>query len=136
MKHGKFSATFISRNFFPDYFPNKLRVINTGLCYDWAYYAYRLFPTVQLWSDYSHAWVQLGRRHYDSEVFRGTPDYRLLPCNRVCGLVDPKPMPVETFKEHWNHNGGRRPEHWDIMLEAKLEKVTGNKYRQYSPILA
>lgn len=133
----RFSATFISRHLFPDYFPNDLPEINAGRCYDWAYFGWRLFPNVQLWMDEYHAWVQVmgTGRHYDSETCYGVKDYRKLPCNIKCGLEDPRPVDVDEFKDFWDCNGGGGQRHWDSKLEKQLLKLAGDLYTFDTPII-
>lgn len=76
----QFDANLITQTFFPEVHP---RDINSGKCCNWAYYAYLLFPNVQLCSIIdkerllsgeiylSHAYVKLEDRLYDSETPNG-----------------------------------------------------------------
>src|SRR5258706_9325250 len=120
-----FNGTFISRHFFPDYFNNGiLQVINRGRCYDWAYFAHRLFGAT-LWATDFHAWVQVQNqdqndsrwktRFFDSETPSGVTNFMALRCNiRNAFPVPwsdqaPKRMELQEFKDFWDENdGGKR----------------------------
>lgn len=111
----QFDAEFISRTFFPKFYPSQLHRINHGECYDWAYYGYCLFPTVKLWTTENHAWIQDGDGlYYDSETHQGIAKHDRLPCNRVCGWEEQHPteMNVDQFKTAWQEWGIKTPHHW------------------------
>src|SRR5271166_2651272 len=60
----KFSATFISKTFYPYEHKHKMHSsINMGRCYDWAFTAYAIWPDLILWSTPHHAWVQMNDRY-------------------------------------------------------------------------
>lgn len=138
----QFNGTFITRHFFPRFFRhNDLQSINAGHCYDWAYYAWRLFPNVVLWTTDYHAWVQVGKKFYDSETNpKGVLNFMHLGCNRRHGpdpWADQHPvrMDVKDFQKFWNKHGGGFKNHWDSMLEGSLQKVLGKRYSERTPIL-
>lgn len=141
----KFNGPFITRHFFADYLSRKwVQGINQGRCYDWAYFAYRMFPDVTLWTTDYHAWVQVwdrekGYRFFDSETPKGVKSFMELGCNRRHGPMPwsdqaPTRMNVKDFKEFWNKHGGGFKRHWDSMLEVDLKKVLGKRYREDGPI--
>ena len=113
----KFSADFINRVFYPlEYSRATLQTINSGRCYDWAYYAYCLWNNVQLWSCDTHAWVHVGEKFYDSESPDGVRDYSQLGCNSRWGWEkEPKPMNIGTFKSMWSRIGSGRRKHWHLL---------------------
>lgn len=120
----KFSAAFISKNFFPeDYKAKNLMAINSGRCYDWAYIGYCLWPSVVLWTTDCHAWIQSGRKFYDSESHRGLKDHQELRCNSDWPGDEQAPtvMPVDEFKHFWNVYGGGRRFHWDKLVKQIKE---------------
>jgi hypothetical protein len=121
----KFSADFISQIFYPEEWKKGwLRSINSGRCYDWAYYAYCLWPNVKLWTTEHHAWVQVGKKFFDSESGNGIQDHCKLNCNSVWPGEETPPtiMSSEDFQKFWNKNGGGRKYHWDIMQQEIREK--------------
>lgn len=143
----KFSARFINRTFFASLIRRRSAAdINVGRCYDWAYYAYCLFPDVTLWNNAGHSWVQYQEKFYDSECPDGVESFSDIPCNyRNPWLLDPDEekyavtingeklvkklfingpceLNSEQFKSFWNKNGGGRREHWELMLEEMLNK--------------
>jgi len=146
----RFNGTFISRHFFPSFFEhNALKVINSGRCYDWAYFAHRLFGA-QLWTTDYHAWVQIqnpdqndGRwrtRYFDSETPNGVSNFMSLGCN----IRNAYPLPwdeqapqrveLQEFKEFWDEHGGGHRRHWGSMLEPQLQKVLGKRFSELTPI--
>lgn len=137
-----FNGSFITRHFFPDFLKyDNVQGINSGYCYDWAYYAYRLFPDVKLWTTDYHAWVQVGKKFFDSETRNGVSNFMLLGCNRRHGpipweILPPIRMEVDSFKPFWDEHGGGHKRHWDSMLEKKLKKVLGKRYSEMTPIFA
>ena len=142
-----FNSFFVTRHFFPDYLRhNNVRGINGGRCYDWAYYAHRIFG-VQLWTTDYHAWVQVPQEEkwhwkqlfFDSETVKGVSNFMLLGCNRRHAPAPwdnqaPTRMNVGDFKEFWNEHGGGFKRHWESMLEAKLKEVLGKRYSELTPI--
>jgi len=136
-----FNAEFITRHLFRNYMKaGNLSLINRGRCYDWAYYAYRLFPNIQLWTTDFHAWVEAKGKHWDSEAPHGVRDYLKLRCNVLNSFPcpwdeqEPVKMEVDEFKDFWDHHGSGRRYHWDNFLEFELQKVLGKRYREMSPI--
>jgi hypothetical protein len=119
-----FSAAFISKIFYPDlYKEDRLYLVNHGQCYDWAMYAWHLFPMVNLWSTYNHAWVQVLDKHFDSETNLGRKNPRTLPCNKECGYNGARPIfDVDAFKDHWNNHGGRDDYHWEKLIDNIMDK--------------
>lgn len=116
----RLSPEFINNIFFPDYVRcNNVCDINSGRCYDWAYYVYCLYPTAQLWTTDYHAWVRYSGRFWDSESPRGVKDVDSLGCNSRWGWesIPPKPIDVVPFKRLWSRFGRGRKYHWDLMLE-------------------
>lgn len=158
----RFSSTFISRHFFFDYFSqDRLATVNNGQCYDWAYFAHRLFG-VQLWTTDYHAWVEVWkkrklrpgeivpknrmywpqeRRWFDSETIRGVKSFTDLASHiRLGGSVPwgevpAKAIDLQEFKELWNEIGAGYTYHWDSILEPKLVRVLGKHYKVSTPIL-
>lgn len=136
-----FNGTFISRHFFPSFFKfNTLKVINSGRCYDWAYFAHRLFG-VRLWATDFHAWVQYGRKHYDSETGKvGVMNFMNLGCNKRNAFPvpwqdhAPTPMELKEFKDFWDKHGGGFRRHWDSKLESELRCVLGKRFSELTPI--
>jgi hypothetical protein len=116
VKPAQFDADFISQVFFPKYYPDHLTMVNCGYCYDWAYYAYCLWPHVELWSTLGHAWVQLKGKCYDSEAPQGVESHLSLPTNRRPRGESMKFNPQE-FKDFWDGRGGGRRFHWDKMIK-------------------
>lgn len=146
----RFNGTFISRHFFPTFFENDaLKVINSGRCYDWAYYAHRLFGA-WLWTTDFHAWVQYQNpdqndsrwraRFFDSETPNGVANFMGLSCNRRNSYPvpwdehAPKRMELQAFKNFWDEHGGGHRRHWDSMLEAQLKTVLGKRFKEETPI--
>jgi hypothetical protein len=141
----QFNGTFISRHFFPSFFEhNALKVINSGRCYDWAYYAHRLFG-VQLWTTDFHAWVQVIERdkpyrYFDSETPNGVSNFLNLGCNRRNSFPvpwdehAPRRMELQAFKSFWDEHGGGHRRHWESMLEAQLRTVLGKRFSELTPI--
>lgn len=137
----QFNATFVSRHFFPTYFKNKaLDNINYGRCYDWAYFAHRLFG-VDLWTTDYHAWVRYGNRWFDSETHNGVVSFMDLRCNiRIGGAVPWGDIPpkrignIENFKAVWDEHGGGFRHHWNSMLESDLCRVLGKRFTNLTPI--
>jgi len=137
-----FNGTFISRHFFPDYFKyNNLRTINSGRCYDWAYFGHRLFGA-DLWATDFHAWCKVGRKYHDSETGKyGVLNFMQLGCNRRNAYplpwdeYGPQQMTLQEFKDFWDREGGGHRRHWDNMLEPLLQRVLGKRYRDTTPII-
>lgn len=159
----KFSSSFINRHFFPSYLQfNRLSSINTGRCYDWAFFAHRLFG-VELWATDYHAWVEVWvpkakqpepvttggyyygpvkeRRYFDSETPKGVSSFMDLGCNIRCANPipwesdPPKRFELEQFKQFWDKHGGGYKRHWDSMLEPELKKVLNKHYSEVTPII-
>lgn len=121
----RFDANFITQIFYPyEWANNRHQSINTGRCYDWAYYAYCLWKNVVLWTTEHHAWVQVGKKFFDSESSSGIMDHTKLNCNALWPgeEVLPTAMHADKFKELWNDCGGGRKFHWDLMQEEIREK--------------
>src|ERR1035441_2650908 len=107
-----FNGRFVTRHLFRNYLEHKtLSFINMGRCYDWAYYAYHLFPDVQLWTTDFYAWVEAKGKHWDSETPKGVKSYMKLGCNVrnsfPCPWDEQEPvtMEVDEFKDFWDRNG-------------------------------
>jgi hypothetical protein len=146
----RFNGTFITRHLFPDFFVyNNQRGINSGYCYDWAYYAHRLF-NAQLWTTDYHAWVLVNtqdqrtgswsQRFFDSETPGGVKNFMQLGCNVRHGPVPwddhaPKSMGVQAFKKFWDSHGAGYRYHWDSRLETNLRKTLGKRFREATPII-
>ena len=137
-----FNGTFINRHFFPDYLKHGvLHTINHGRCYDWAYYAHRLFNT-QLWTTDFHAWVRWDNRYYDSETSGGVRNFLQLQCNVRNAFpvpwdgYPPKRVDVKEFKDFWDEHGGGKRRHWDTLLEADLRRVLGKRFSELTPIFS
>ncbi len=145
-----FNGPFITRHFFPWNFKhNALKIINQGRCYDWAYFAHRLFG-VQLWATDYHAWVEVNsqdpktyqwsHRFFDSETPNGVSNFMLLGCNKRNAFPvpwdgqAPKRMELTEFKTFWDKEGGGFKRHWDSMLEGDLKRVLGKRYSELTPI--
>ena len=136
----RFNGTFINRHFFPAYFKHQtLSAINSGRCYDWAYFAHRLFGA-ELWSTDYHAWVQYEGRHFDSETHKGVRSFMDLRCNRRNAFPvpwddhGPSRMKLQNFKDFWDEEGGGRRRHWDSILEADLRRILGKRFSELTPI--
>ena len=132
---------FINRHLFGNYLKNNnLQLINMGRCYDFAYYAHRLFPDVQLWTTDFHAWVEAKGKHWDSETSKGVKSYMKLGCNVrnsfPCPWDEQEPvtMEVDEFKSFWDRNGSGRRRHWDNFLELELKAALGKRYSKMTPI--
>lgn len=123
----QFEPEFISKNFFPKYYPARLGAINNGECYDWAYYAHRLFSNTNLWSTDYHAWIEKDGFHYDSEAPGGVIGWENLRTNTFWSGT-PMRQSLEEFKEFWNQHGGGKKRHWDSILEKHMEIVLGDFY--------
>ncbi len=144
-----FNGPFITRHFFPDYVRRQdVRGINSGRCYDWAYFAHRMFG-VQLWTTDYHAWIQVNEHQkwgwkqlfFDSETVKGVNNFMLLGCNKRHAPAPwddqaPVRMTLEDFKEFWDEHGGGYKHHWDSMLENDLKRVLGKRYSELTPIFA
>lgn len=147
---GHFNGTFITRHFFPEYLKhNNLQAINMGRCYDWAYFAHRLFG-VQLWSTDFHAWVKVNNpdqndsrwrsRFFDSETPKGVSNFMLLGCNKRNAFPvpwdehAPRTMELWDFKNFWDKHGGGHKRHWGSILEPALKKILGKRYSELTPI--
>lgn len=135
-----FNGTFINRHFFPDYLKHgTLSRINQGKCYDWAYYAHRLF-NAQLWTTDFHAWVRWDMNYYDSETVKGVQNFMRLRCNMRNAFPlpwdgqAPKRIGVQEFKAFWDEHGGGKRKHWDTVLEADLRRVLGKRFSEMTPI--
>lgn len=135
-----FNPTFINRHFFPNYLKHGiLDTINHGRCYDWAYYAHRLFKA-QLWTTDYHAWVRWDGRYFDSETVKGVRNFLGLRCNiRNAFPVPwsdnpPQEIHIQEFKDFWDEHGGGKRRHWDSILEVDLRKVLGHRYSELTPI--
>ena len=137
-----FNGTFINRHFFPNYLKHgSLSLINQGRCYDWAYYAYRLF-NVQLWTTDYHAWVRWDGNYFDSETVKGVQNFMKLRCNMRNAFPlpwdgqAPKRVDVQEFKTFWDEHGGGKRRHWDTVLEADLRNVLGKRFSELTPIFS
>jgi hypothetical protein len=135
-----FNARFVARHFFPEKYPNQLRAINGGECYDFAWLCFRLFPGVQLWSSDWHAWVELQGKFFDSEALRGVTDYLDLPFHKRNREIywdeqEPRSMDLTSFKALWDSVGIGRRCHWEGWHEHHLKRVLGKRYRETTPIL-
>lgn len=120
-----FSASFINRVFFPrEYKSKELAAINTGRCYDWAYLGYCLWPGVLLWTTDMHAWVQKGRKFYDSESVTGLKDHNELRCNAWFPGDEQSPtvMDIQSFKDFWDEHGGGKRRHWGALHDKIINK--------------
>ncbi len=146
-----FNGPFITRHFFPDYVRHRnVQGINSGRCYDWAYFAHRMFG-VQLWTTDYHAWVQVHKqdpvnhmwshRFYDSETSKGVQNFLALGCNVRHAPAPwdeqaPCTMALDEFKAFWDRHGGGYKRHWESMLEKDLQRVLGKRYSELTPIFA
>jgi len=108
----RFNANFITHTFFPEYIGEE-GFINSGRCYDWAYYAYCLFPTVQIWTTDFHAWIQYGKRFFDSVHPLGSESELTY---HGWDETEPCILPISEFKNMWDEIGGGRKHHWNRML--------------------
>lgn len=111
----KFSASFVTRTFFPDEYKEDRSRINYGMCYDWAYIAYCLWGNVKLWTSEYHAWVQVGKKFYDSESFQGVWSPGDLQCSRRSGYgtLLPTYMEAEEFCRTWTEYNDLEDGYWD-----------------------
>lgn len=139
----KFNGNFISRHFYPNYFRSWVNQINRGECYDWAYYAHRLFG-LELWTTDWHAWVKevhtAGNRHYDSESPNGVKNLLNLNFHRRNSYPipwqsqSPTQLSLEDFKDFWDEIGAKNRYHWDSILEVNIKRVLGKRYSELTPI--
>lgn len=121
----RLNPTFLNSTFFSGY--HNVGDINCGRCYDWAYYAYCLYPNVELWSTADHAWVYYDGRHWDAEVIRGRMHFSLLPIHKgIKNFIDsPLQLSAPDFKRLWDRIGAGRTNHWDLMIsEMKQAGLT------------
>jgi len=137
-----FNGTFINRHFFPNYLKHgSLSLINQGRCYDWAYYAHRLF-NAQLWTTDFHAWVRWDGNYFDSESANGFSNFMKQRCNMrnafplPWSFTPPVRMEVKAFKAFWDEHGGGKRRHWDTVLEADLRNVLGKRFSEMTPIFS
>lgn len=118
---GAFNAPFITQVFFPRCFKRGCYdCVNYGKCYDWAFYAYCLFSEVQLWTNWSHAWVEVDGKFYDSRYHMGVT--REEATDVRFNRNDNRMVSVQELKEFWNEHGGGRRDHWDLMLQEIRDK--------------
>lgn len=119
LPNGKFSAELINKEFFPGYLDN-LKLINLGRCYDWAYYAWCMFPNVSIWMIDQHAWIRSDNKHYDCEAVKGVTNYRSLPLFDRYPELSQRGHEVKSiflFKNFWNQYGGGYRNHWHTLIE-------------------
>lgn len=116
-------AHTINATFYSKYLEvNRLEAVNWGQCFDWAYYAYCLYP-ISLWTTDHHAWVELGGMYYDSEAPSGRLDFMKLGCNARSGWerLSPRKVSAHYFQGIWNQygcfsQGGLKPGHWKKLI--------------------
>lgn len=127
----EFDAEFITAVFFTnEYRNNNLISINSGRCYDWAYYAVRTFShlPIELYSTESHAYVKYEDRYYDSEAPRGVEKWNRLRTNAWWSGYHRR-MDLEGFKKLWDSIGAGKRYHWDSELEENMKRILGRYYR-------
>lgn len=117
----RLDINWISYTFFRGYWDQRnLHVINTGICYNFAYIGYCLYPEVKLWSNYNHAWVQGATgRHYDSVAPKGKKHHEDLDTNLMCHDVDnflAREQTVEEFKDTWQKFGRQKTTLWERLV--------------------
>src|SRR5579863_6022582 len=105
----EFSSDFITRVFYPRCWKSSCPdCINYGECYDWAYYAYCLFPEVQLWHNRNHAWVKTRDRFFDSQYMDGIYPENDISVDRRFSRTLAKHVSSEELQTFWNnHVAGR-----------------------------
>lgn len=138
----QFNGAFITRHFFPSFLENdNVSAINSGYCYDWAYYGHRLFGA-DLWTTDYHAWCRYGQKYHDSETGKyGVNNFMNLGCNRRNAFPlpweekAPQSLSLEDFKAFWKPYSDRAAHnHWKSSLEPKLRKILGKLYQEATPI--
>lgn len=138
----QFNGQFINRHFYEYEFQNNLLYrINSGECYDWAYYGHRLFGA-ELWTTDYHAWCRVGKKYHDSETGKyGVLNFMNLGCNVRNAFPipwedkPPQALPLEEFKKFWSaYSYMAENDHWTTMLEPELQRVLGKLYREATPI--
>lgn len=83
--------------------------INDGLCYYWAYVAYKLFGgsliTVDSWG--GHAFIKVNDLYYDSETPDGVEDWSKLPFFVFYDVSeeDARKQKPKAFARHWGSCG-------------------------------
>lgn len=124
MKPKKFSATFITKTFYPGWKP---AVINCGECYSWAYCALKVFPNsgIELCNteNNEHAFIKIGNLFYDSESVRGVKDWRQLHCITFMArgskyLMRAQKYSLSKYKSLWNNK-----DHWKKLDNLIKEKI-------------
>jgi hypothetical protein len=123
-----FDANLITSTFFKGVKPSN---INCGDCWRWAYYAYRLFPGVELWTNSDHAWIKYNGLYYDSESPNGVECFEDLKCNRFMGSFDGEKLSLRLFKDFWREENRRiKLPGWQ-MLEANIRRFKRNNERTF-----
>jgi len=120
---------FVTHTFFPTVSdPSDL---NTGRCFLWAYYAFRLYDKVHLWDSGIHAFIRYRGKFYDSERSEGVTDWKDLPATNFgvgCGRADCRApatkLTLTQFKDdkHWGMNARKRQVVWKD-IDRQVEKV-------------
>ncbi len=97
-----FEPTIITDLFFKGW---DRQVINQGYCYEWSYFAHKLFNEVdiKLWSTVNrhHAFIKVGNNFYDSEAPQGMSVWQDLPCCRRVNPSQAWQMDLESYKKYW-----------------------------------
>jgi hypothetical protein len=111
----------ITREFFPEYLGRE-ELINNGRCYKWAYIAARLYSDVMIWSNMSHAFVEIDGLFYDAESPNGVLELESLNCNHRRGIDrdDSWVQTLEELVEYWEDHGKTGFDNVDE-LEKKIE---------------
>lgn len=122
------SLKFITDTFYSDW--KRVRAINCGECYSWAYLAHRVLQhrgiQSELWCSEDHAFLKIGNKFYDAERPLGVLDYDRLPCNRATGSHYAECLDMDEWKEVWNID--TRFNHW-ITLDAKVAEYMRERNR-------
>jgi hypothetical protein len=147
----QFNGSFITRHFFSEYLKHGyVAQINSGRCYDWAYFAHRMFG-VKLWTTDYHAWCEVWipskrkkdavvRRYFDAESRHGVRNFMDLKCNKRNAFplpweeTPPTQLDLQDFKSLWDEIGAGDRRHWLSKLEPKLRCVLGKRYSELTPI--
>jgi len=131
--NGPLDVQFINNNFFSHH--ARPSDINKGECFLWAYYAYRLYPNVELWDMGAHAFVRdkVTGKFYDSERPNGEEDWQDLPATNfgkgcgcpICRRPARKFGVARKFRKAWRGMTKKFNVKWNI-IHLKVKHTIEN----------
>jgi len=119
-----FQPHLITPTFFAQYQQDP-SVINQGRCFIWAYLAFKLFKSVQLWHTPNHAFVKYQKNFYDSQTLQGVSDWAHLPIHQYRQKTFPKYLliAIRLSEKEFHFEWGNQLYRFDVSWSGLSEQA-------------